>query len=120
MVGSSPLTRGKRSDEAMTRVQAGLIPAHAGKTDIKDFVDAAAGAHPRSRGENHAPLPTRLVEHGSSPLTRGKHGVELRVRLVVGLIPAHAGKTQRRNGACAPPWAHPRSRGENPSILLDT
>ena len=30
-----------------------------------------------------------------------------------GLIPAHAGKTARRRSALTPPWAHPRSRGEN-------
>ena len=31
----------------------------------------------------------------------------------LGLIPAHAGKTLRRDAACPRPWAHPRSRGEN-------
>ena len=30
-----------------------------------------------------------------------------------GLIPAHAGKTATYEAFSAPPWAHPRSRGEN-------
>ena len=34
------------------------------------------------------------------------------------LIPAHAGKTARRNGAAGRPRAHPRSRGENPPTLV--
>ena len=53
------------------------------------------------------------MRRGSSPLTRGKPGVDARREHGSGLIPAHAGKTThsfpgRRNGA-----AHPRSRGEN-------
>ena len=50
---------------------------------------------------------------GSSPLTRGKPGVDARREHGGGLIPAHAGKTlwERVLGDAA--WAHPRSRGEN-------
>ena len=71
--GSSPLTRGKRSTEAMNRVQAGLIPAHAGKTRPASGTGRAGAAHPRSRGENAAEVASRAGEGGSSPLTRGKH-----------------------------------------------
>ena len=50
---------------------------------------------------------------GSSPLTRGKptnaHGVQSRI----GLIPAHAGKTEEKLFSSITGWAHPRSRGEN-------
>ena len=53
------------------------------------------------------------MSEGSSPLTRGKHCVELRVRLVVGLIPAHSGKTMQDPFLFLIRWAHPRSRGEN-------
>ena len=71
----------------------GLIPAHAGKTQDHDGENEGGEAHPRSRGENGANDFLRTLVQGSSPLTRGKHCVELRVRLIVGLIPAHAGKT---------------------------
>ena len=50
---------------------------------------------------------------GSSPLTRGKLTIKVSVHCLVGLIPAHAGKTVSRGGSLAGPVAHPRSRGEN-------
>ena len=91
--GSSPLTRGKRTLAGQYGGVVGLIPAHAGKTNLGCNRCARHGAHPRSRGENLiAPLIT-LTSAGSSPLTRGKldrtadHADQCR------LIPAHAGKT---------------------------
>ena len=53
------------------------------------------------------------MARGSSPLTRGKHALSIRVRRALGLIPAHAGKTGQRLAWCLVWWAHPRSRGEN-------
>ena len=52
---------------------------------------------------------------GSSPLTRGKPPRRVRAYSRARLIPAHAGKTGRGRRACTCWWAHPRSRGENPS-----
>ena len=72
--GSSPLTRGKRTD------QTGAL------TEDR--------AHPRSRGENFKHGIEAPLDLGSSPLTRGKRAScgsridQLR------LIPAHAGKTR--------------------------
>ena len=51
-VGSSPLTRGKPQMQAALETNAGLIPAHAGKTIYVDW--------------------QTLHGAGSSPLTRGK------------------------------------------------
>ena len=91
--GSSPLTRGKRvRDEGRAR-RRGLIPAHAGKTTGGCLVTPATRAHPRSRGENACARLRRFGLAGSSPLTRGKPSLILRVRSSRGLIPAHAGKT---------------------------
>ena len=111
--GSSPLTRGKRADDALRLSNPGLIPAHAGKTLRSGSLIGRTTAHPRSRGENHwMPHPID-PSRGSSPLTRGKllnsipHAVRHR------LIPAHAGKTRPRGGARLARGAHPRSRGEN-------
>ena len=50
---------------------------------------------------------------GSSPLTRGKLHMWRQSHASLGLIPAHAGKTRSRTTQPPPPWAHPRSRGEN-------
>ena len=91
--GSSPLTRGKLRVVYATCLASGLIPAHAGKTRQAIAQLNAAGAHPRSRGENsnNATATGRLT--GSSPLTRGKHAATTAAHSERGLIPAHAGKT---------------------------
>ena len=54
---------------------------------------------------------------GSSPLTRGKRITSRAGISLSRLIPAHAGKTMTQRDAEAVGEAHPRSRGENPSIL---
>ena len=112
-LGSSPLTRGKRSLPTCGRHRCGLIPAHAGKTAPSNNTAASHPAHPRSRGENADFTVPDLRGRGSSPLTRGKRSGVSRSRLMRGLIPAHAGKTSARCGSSPPMRAHPRSRGEN-------
>ena len=111
--GSSPLTRGKRVEVDRRDIAHRLIPAHAGKTCVCDSRLFNIPAHPRSRGENVGRAGLRAVAYGSSPLTRGKHRVKLGIRLFIGLIPAHAGKTPYQSGPLAQKRAHPRSRGEN-------
>ena len=96
--GSSPLTRGKPPLRLRSSAAAGLIPAHAGKTDWRRPELWLHRAHPRSRGEN--PLVARRP---------------CRAR---GLIPAHAGKTPRRVPGHSAQRAHPRSRGENGRLVL--
>ena len=54
---------------------------------------------------------------GSSPLTRGKRWRAAALICAGGLIPAHAGKTPVHGRAYGSPWAHPRSRGENPTVV---
>ena len=53
-LGSSPLTRGKLRRRVQFVASAGLIPAHAGKTDGTLDRTLMIWAHPRSRGENSA------------------------------------------------------------------
>ena len=106
--GSSPLTRGKRAAVKAAQSQPGLIPAHAGKTSSNLTAPSPSWAHPRSRGENKDGAGASLIRWGSSPLTRGKQaGYRGRVRRR-GLIPAHAGKTARRDEA------PPTDRGSSP------
>ena len=50
-------------------------------------------AHSRSRGENITRGVSTAKQPGSSPLTRGKPDRNRRACRLVGLIPAHAGKT---------------------------
>ena len=91
--GSSPLTRGKRASGAWMLPDVGLIPAHAGKTRSSAGAESGQGAHPRSRGENPLWEFDSFQARGSSPLTRGKLLRRDYRRVLHGLIPAHAGKT---------------------------
>ena len=112
-LGSSPLTRGKLGSKSRLPYAGGLIPAHAGKTPDRRDGHGGRRAHPRSRGENRGAGGGDKVGAGSSPLTRGKLVSRTQVGDVVGLIPAHAGKTPRPRDARKSCTAHPRSRGEN-------
>ena len=100
--------------------QGGLIPAHAGKTVRTRARRASVRAHPRSRGENTLRQGSGPLMRGSSPLTRGKPAVGGDVPRGQGLIPAHAGKTERVGASLSLHPAHPRSRGENTSAALST
>ena len=113
VLGSSPLTRGKRYASSMFATTNGLIPAHAGKTTPPSTNSEPLRAHPRSRGENRTFASGQSSETGSSPLTRGKRRRLQLARQLPGLIPAHAGKTGRWGRFIISPRAHPRSRGEN-------
>ena len=112
--GSSPLTRGKRQASCVDVLLIGLIPAHAGKTRHTLCPSSSGTAHPRSRGENSNAADRSTPAGGSSPLTRGKLVEGARLFDVVGLIPAHAGKTPLVSHRAISRPAHPRSRGENP------
>ena len=92
-LGSSPRMRGKPPLTRERPREAGLIPAHAGKTIDRWNNWKRARAHPRACGENNRPrrLWTRLM--GSSPRMRGKLLGACGVINENGLIPAHAGKT---------------------------
>ena len=111
--GSSPLTRGKQQGRRRKRHVPGLIPAHAGKTICAPLCLRRCEAHPRSRGENSGPCRAPPIRGGSSPLTRGKPDRAAGPGQILGLIPAHAGKTSTSNRRTTPGRAHPRSRGEN-------
>ena len=111
--GSSPLTRGKRRSVPASPQPPRLIPAHAGKTYSAELYTLVTRAHPRSRGENRSIRRPRAGRMGSSPLTRGKRNASRALHIVAGLIPAHAGKTNKTCNKARVTAAHPRSRGEN-------
>ena len=96
--GSSPLTRGARMNLVAPPWAERLIPAHAGSTYSSFSTHRATSAHPRSRGEHPATLPT------TRPTTR--------------LIPAHAGSTRGGSFGREFGQAHPRSRGEHSGQLI--
>ena len=119
LMGSSPLTRGKRISLFNDLSQIRLIPAHAGKTGLKPPKTSRDTAHPRSRGENTQAFEAAPEAEGSSPLTRGKHGLRRQGQPGGRLIPAHAGKTLMGLSVASRARAHPRSRGENVDTARD-
>ena len=118
VVGSSPLTRGKHQPGRRSGDRSGLIPAHAGKTNVHEERSQRPRAHPPSRGENGTALTAAINPTGSSPLTRGKPASVEHVIPRSRLIPAHAGKTSVINSRSRRALAHPRSRGENTQDIL--
>ena len=116
VIGPSPLTRGKHLANRVHELTHGLIPADAGKTSASCACSRTRRAHPRSRGENKYTPSEVGSGAGSSPLTRGKHLGVGRGSRGVGLIPAHAGKTECFPHGMSAPRAHPRSHGENTMI----
>ena len=111
--GSSPLTRGKRDRRFPGCVDAGIIPAHAGKTMTCFSGFTRTRDHPRSRGENFKREWKGQRIEGSSPLTRGKQHLCGVLRPRPRIIPAHAGKTSHPGNSPCTRRDHPRSRGEN-------
>ena len=111
--GSSPLTRGKRCEAPGLHEDAGIIPAHAGKTSPTCNATPTTWAHPHSRGENTISSTEPITLGGSSPLTRGKPHRDRVLGHEGGLIPTHTRKTSCPDSSPSPTRAHPRSRGEN-------
>ena len=109
----SPLTRENQHRPGHHTLHRGLIPAHTGKTLVSGPECSTGRAHPRSHGENDRRRASTFFSSGSSPLTRGKLVEGARLFDVVGLIPAHAGKTPLVSHRAISRPAHPRSRGEN-------
>ena len=92
--GSSPLTRGKLDKVRGHQGHGGLIPTHAGKTEVAATFAANHRAHPHSRGENAPARRRKGPCGGSSPLTRGKRAWTDWWSTAPRLIPTHAGKTR--------------------------
>ena len=95
VTAAHPRSRGEnRAGICRGRRSPWLIPAHAGKTASSSVWRICAWAHPRSRGENVVCFFVPSAVQGSSPLTRGKLNGVLVSSERLGLIPAHAGKTE--------------------------
>ena len=111
--GSSPHTRGARTQPAGARQADRIIPAYAGSTAPRRTGRFGRTDHPRIRGEHGKARELRFHTPGSSPHTRGalpRAGGQHRRR---GIIPAYAGSTVSVHIQSARPKDHPRIRGEH-------
>ena len=72
----------------------GIIPAHAGNTDLPVEILVVTGDHPRACGE-HVRLGVQAgLVLGSSPRMRGTLQIRFPIVFPGGIIPAHAGNTR--------------------------
>ena len=117
-LGSSPLARGAQGRLRDGLAQPRIIPARAGSTDREYRTVPRPRDHPRSRGEHPMPPWMTNMPGGSSPLARGAHLPVDFGYVPEGIIPARAGSTPSRWRRAAPPWDHPRSRGEHALLPL--
>ena len=109
--GSSPHTRGLRSELLRGRDELGIIPAHAGFTSWRCAGPWPPRDHPRTRGVYSRCDLWARVGAGSSPHTRGLPAGPGAQVPPVGIIPAHAGFTRRGGVLVTGPGDHPRTRG---------
>ena len=89
-----PRIRGEHpADDVDRLVEARIIPAYAGSTLANLPVESALWDHPRIRGEHFIKYGIVPSSEGSSPHTRGAHGVKLEAEFTGRIIPAYAGST---------------------------
>ena len=113
MLGSPPRVRGKLCSEAPARVDAGITPACAGKTEQQYGNISIVEDHPRVCGENPMSRATRSTGTGSPPRVRGKQHHPACHTSLSRITPACAGKTETEETAQAASADHPRVCGEN-------
>ena len=111
--GSSPHTRGARTNPLARFKRGRIIPAYAGSTPPVGDGPRPGWDHPRIRGEHDGPEIIVVEGLGSSPHTRGAPAPPVVGVAEGGIIPAYAGSTTK---TFSPPRAardHPRIRGEH-------
>ncbi len=111
ITGPSPLTRGNPDMRRRDARRAGSIPAHAGQPRRWHSEGAISRVHPRSRGATFSMRSNVSPPLGPSPLTRGNRLLRVRLDLLWGSIPAHAGQPVHVNLLRRQSRVHPRSRG---------
>ena len=110
--GSPPRMRGKVQPLGERGSQAGITPACAGKREFRSSPRWCPRDHPRVCGEKKTVNPKTDKRVGSPPRMRGKACLTLIIRLLLGITPAHAGKSLPAVLKCPPTRDHPRVCGE--------
>ena len=79
--GSSPPTRGTLAQPGDNLRVLRFIPAHAGNTNLTGWKYKKKSVHPRPRGEHAREDSRPHFPVGSSPPTRGTHGIPVYLRV---------------------------------------
>ncbi|TWB64424.1 hypothetical protein FBZ92_101320 [Nitrospirillum viridazoti] len=109
--GVSPRLRGNRRFLQAFPLLAGCIPALAGEPRWPQGRQSCWRVYPRACGETRSSSRHRMAWTGVSPRLRGNQGLQERIGLVVGCIPAPAGKPARGRAGQVADWVYPRACG---------
>ena len=111
--GDHPRIRGEHGELDPDHPGEWIIPAYAGSTGTAHLRQNRQLHHPRIRGEHGSAEGVDRAVGGSSPHTRGALPSSPAAVISARIIPAYAGSTRRRAGACTRRADHPRIRGEH-------
>ena len=92
------------------------IPAWAGETASRAYIQRIGGVYPRVGGGNSTQLRNLLPPIGLSPRGRGKPLPSAAYRLAIGSIPAWAGETYSYQSFAPPVTVYPRVGGGNQAL----
>ena len=116
-LGSPPHTRGKGLNGINGILHIRITPAYAGKSRRTVYPLRRRKDHPRIRGEKTGSSNRIISPSGSPPHTRGKASPARTVKVLCGITPAYAGKSDGRGENRGRRQDHPRIRGEKPIAL---
>ena len=110
IMGSPPRMRGKVSAQSDLENRGGITPAYAGKRAWRTCRTARTWDHPRVCGEKVSSTSPIKCLKGSPPRMRGKGSRMTRATSMVGITPACAGKSARRQAGPPGPAPPPQMR----------
>ena len=108
--GSPPRMRGKGLIMALKKTYEGITPAYAGKSPPQARMPGLCRDHPRVCGEKGVEDVQDSPNLGSPPRVRGKGVVHVFVPEKLGITPAYAGKSARRQAGPPGPAPPPQMR----------
>ena len=112
--------RGKGTGNTLRSWFNRITPAHAGKRCLSVPLQGQSQDHPRACGEKPpVGVPERRIT-GSPPRMRGKVDFCILGRIVNGITPAHAGKSEGAGSVHGAFQDHPRACGEKISVPTPT
>lgn len=100
--GSPPYVRGKARANSAIGNDAGITPAHAGKSNPRRGWSLWSQDHPRACGEKFPSKLLSVVILGSPPRMRGKARLHTDPHNKGRITPAHAGKRLKRSRSTVP------------------
>ena len=119
-LGSPPHARGRRNPPVQSDGTGRITPACAGKTGRPCSPSRGGWDHPRMRGEDLCATSCTRRSAGSPPHARGRPPAGVRPVRNLRITPACAGKTQSNSKNSRGRADHPRMRGEDVKLMVNS